>query len=110
MRKSRHLYRQEDVYSIVDMHQPTLLTGLTGVYSRELNLSGNSLAPAARLAVGTMLASLIVGAGATLECFHVRSCNFGDDGARPLFQAVAASTSLSKLIYSNIGISAACAR
>ena len=70
---------------------------------KRLNLSRNRIAvtDAARLAVGTMLTSLVAGADATLEHLIVRGCSLGDDGARPLFQAVAASTVLRELSYSD---------
>jgi len=73
-------------------------------------LSGNPVNRAMGPAVGTMLASLVAGAGAKLECLTLQACGFRDDCLRPLFQAVAVNTTLYRLDCFRNNISAACAR
>ena len=71
------------------------------------NFAGN---PAARLAAGTMLASLVAGTGSVLEHLDVSYSDLGNEGAGRLLWAVAASDTLLELRGIGNGISAAYAR
>jgi hypothetical protein len=76
---------------------------------RELDLSINYVDAVAAPAIGAALAALVA-AVSELQTLNVSYCRWGDAAARPLFAAVAGSTRLRTLNFSDNGISANCAR
>jgi hypothetical protein len=76
---------------------------------RELDLSINHVDDVAEPTVGAALAALVA-ANSALQSLDVSECDLGDDAARPLFAAVAGSTRLRTLNFSDNDISADCAR
>jgi len=76
---------------------------------RELNLSRNYVDAVALPAIGAELAALVA-ANSELQSLDVSFCDLGDNAVRPLFAAVAGSTRLRMLDFSDNDISVECAR
>ena len=84
------------------------LTGHCSVARLEISLNFVQQ-PESSVAVGEMLGRLIA-SSSQLEDVNVASCNLGDAGMRPLFEAIAGSRTLRKLDCSYTAISQECAR
>jgi len=85
-----------------------LLTGHPTLQDAELNFIYPA-SPEAKLAFGEALGRL-VSAESTLEALNVQHCYLGEDALRPLFAAVAQSTTLRRLDCQWNGISPEFAR
>jgi hypothetical protein len=88
-----------------------LLGALTGHASlRVLCLQHNGVDAASRAAVGAALGALVAANAPALTKLDVSQCGLGDDGLRPLFQALPANTHLLALSCFGNGITEAFAR
>jgi hypothetical protein len=83
-------------------HDPVAATALLGALMghaslRSLNILGNSVDPASREEAGASIAALVASNAPALTELDVSSCDLGDAGLEPLFDALPANTHLRKL-------------
>ncbi len=74
-----------------------------------MGLERNAVSLPHRAAVGAALAEFVAGAAA-LQTLDVAECNLGDEGLRPLFDALPANTLLCTLVCHGNGVSEAFVR
>jgi hypothetical protein len=89
----------EDAALFNDVAAASELLGALNAHTsvRVLNLGSNSVAPAHTAVVGALLGALVAANTAALTELDVSSCLLGDDGMRPLFEALPANTHLRAL-------------
>jgi hypothetical protein len=89
-----------------------LMTSLVAHPSlRKLNVSMNrAAAPGHAACVGALLFALVAANAPALQTLRVSSCQLGDDGLRPLFEALPRNTHLRELRCHDDGMSEAFAR